>query len=266
MPPASAPDVLAAPRLAWDDFYARFAGRYRQDEHVSILGPPGTGKTILARELLELRECVIALAVKPEDKIVSSFAGYGYRIQETLEVPTAPDGAGRQVPAPGHRRIVLWPHAQKTGEGRWRTVAQLTAYQRHEILRALDYVRRTTRWALFADDANTLTEREPPALDLGADLKWLWRNGRSAKISLMMAGQRPSWIPRDAYSAPSHLFFFATRDKGDLERLADIGAGLDKRGLEAAIANLPRHEFLYLAPRDYPPTLYRSRVDLKGAR
>ena len=78
----------------------------------------------------------------------------------------------------------------------------------------------------------------------------------------MMAGQRPSWIPRDAYSAPSHLFFFATRDRGDLDRLSDIGAGLDSRELEHLIANLRRHEFLYLAPREYPPVLKVSKVEL----
>lgn len=255
-------DPVTAPRVSWDEFYEGFAERYEQDQHVSILGPPGTGKTLLARELLELRETVIALAIKPEDKIVDEFSDYGYKIQESLDIPTVEGPAGREVPHPAYRRIVLWPHSQRDPSGRWRTIGQLCAYQRKEIQKALTYVRRATRWTLFADDANTLTEAQPPALNLGAELKWLWRNGRSARISLMMAGQRPSWIPRDAYSAPSHLFFFATRDRGDLDRLSDIGAGLDSRELEHLIANLRRHEFLYLAPREYPPVLQVSKVEL----
>lgn len=260
------PHAADAEPLGWDDFYDRFAGLYRQGEHVTILGPPGTGKTVLARELLELRESVIALAIKPRDKIVESFAGYGYRVQESLDVPTVEDRGGGRVAHPDYRRIVLWPRSQRTEKGAWRSVEQLTVYQRQKVRAALDYARRTGNWTLFADDANTLTDAKPPALNLGAQLTWIWRNGRSQGTSLVMAGQRPSWVPREAYSSASHLFFFATRDRNDLERLADIGAGIDPRGLEHMISNLRRHTFLYVAPREFPPVMYVSKVELERSR
>lgn len=249
-------------RLAWPDFFDRFAAVYRQHEHVSILGPTQTGKTTLARELLELRECVIVLAVKPEDPTAEKFRDYGYRIQESLQVPTVEDAGGRKVPHPSYRRIIVWPRSERDESGGWRSIAQMTMYQRREVRRVLDYVRRSRRWTIFTDDVNTITDRETPAFNMGADLKWFWRNGSSAKMGVMSAGQRPSWIPREAYSSPNHLFFFSTRDGGDLERLSDIGAGIDTRQLEHVIANLRRHEFLYLAPREHPPTMIVSRVEL----
>lgn len=252
---------LGAIDVAWDEFLPWFLSSYRQDEHVSLLGPTKTGKTTLAREILEARECVIVIATKPEDPVVDKFQEYGYRIQETLDIPTVEtevDGETKRRPHRSYRRIVLWPRAERDRAGRWRNIDEMTAYQKAEITKAIEYARRSRRWTLFTDDVLSLAED----LRLGPDLKWYWRNGRSAGLTLVAASQRPAWVPREMYSAPEHLFFWQTRDKNDLERLADIGAGLDKKQLEAVITGLKRYEFLYLAPREHPPVLVKSKVDL----
>lgn len=248
--------------VPWAQFFPWFAGRYRQDQHVALIGPTQTGKTTIAREILEVRECVIAVAIKPEDKVAESFVEYGYRIQEQLDIPSVDGPDGRPVPHPAYRRIVLWPHAERDGDGRWRSIQQLTAYQRGVILRAINYVRRSRRWAMFTDDMNTLAED----MRLGPEMKWMLRNGASARMTLVAGGQRPAWLPREVYSSPEHLFFLATRDGDDLDRLADIGAGIDKRELEHEISNLKRHEFLYMAPRVHPPVFVKSRVEIGGSR
>ena len=253
--PQIEPTAVDVRDVAWDDFVAWWDRNYRQDEHVSILGPSGSGKTHLARELLEAREFVIAFASKPEDPLVDRFAEYGYRVQERLDIPTAESKTGQ--PVPFYRRIVLWPNLETDPEtGRRRSIPEMIPYQRARFREAFEYARANRRWTIFADDALYLADD----LDLDTQLKWFWRMGRSGKMTLMMASQRPAWLPREGYSSPEHLFFFATNDKDDLERLRDIGAGFDKRPLQAAIANLRRHEFLYLAPRRFPPLLIRSKV------
>lgn len=252
-------DTAQAQRVGWDEFRDWFLDVYKQDEHVSLLGPTNVGKTTLASEILEARECVIVIATKPEDPVVDRFQALGYKVQERLEVPSLEDKEGKRRPHPAYRRVVLWPREEQVpGENRWRTIEQMKAYQRREILRAFDYARRARRWTIFSDDAMYLAED----LQLGNELKWWWRQGRSAKLGLVAAAQRPAWVPRDMYSAPQHLFFWQTNDKNDLERLADIGAGLDRKELEGIVSRLPRHEFLYLRPRVYPPMLLRSKVEV----
>lgn len=142
------------------------------------------------------------------------------------------------------------------------TMDEFRDYQRAEVKRALNYVWRVRRWAVFADETTWLSETGEGGLGLGKDLNTLWYQGATAKISLIAATQRPSWIPRAAYSSPEHLFFFSTTDKADLDRLSDIGAGVDKRLLEDEITSLRRYEFLYFRPRERPPLLIRSRVEL----
>jgi len=252
----SEPDVQS---VGWDEFRDWFLTAYRQDEHVSLLGPNGVGKTTLAAEILEARECVIVLATKPEDPIVERFLELKYKVQERLDIPSVEDREGKRRPHPAYRRIVLWPREERIeGSERYRSTGQMKAYQRARILQAFEYARRSRRWTIFSDDAMYLVED----LQLGDELKWFWRQGRSAGLGLVAAAQRPAWVPRDMYSAPQHLFLWQTNDRNDLERLADIGGGLDRRMLEQIVSELPRHEFLYLRPRVYPPLLVRSKVEV----
>ncbi|MGH7189764.1 MAG: hypothetical protein ACRD2H_13945 [Terriglobales bacterium] len=252
---------LEVREVRWDEFYDWFVGFYRQNQHVTLIGPTQTGKTTIAREILEARECVIAIAIKPEDEVAESFVEYGYRIQEKRDIPTV-EKAGRPVPHPAYRRIVLWPRAEQDRDGRWRSIPQMTAYQRSVIMDAINYVRKARRWTLFTDDLNTLAED----LKLGPEVKWILRNGASAKISLVGAGQRPAWLPREAYSSPEHLFFLATNDADDLDRLSNIGAGVDKKELAHVISNLKLYETLYLAPRVHPPILIKTKVEIGRSR
>jgi len=254
-PPAAADEV------GWPEFRDWFHARWKQNEHVSILGVTQSGKTTLAGELLEARESVIVIATKPKDKVVDQFDRYGYRQQERLDVPTVENQSGRQIPHPAYRRITLWPKDRRDPMTRgWRSMRQMGAYQSARIREAMEYVSRAGNWTLFTDEVRYLAE----TCRLEPELKWLWQQSASSGISLMAATQRPSWVPRDMYSAPTHLFLFGTNDPDDLDRLRDIGGRVNRKQLEAEIETLQPHEWLYLAPHEHPPMMLRSKVNLKG--
>lgn len=207
-------------------------------------------------EVLEARDHILFLATKREDPLIAGLSARGYRISDDLDIRVR-DGKILD------RKFVFWPvRTTMDRYGRKMDMDQFREYQRRQVKRALNYVWHVRRWAVFADETVWLSEKGEGGLGLGSDLNTLWYQGATAKISLIAATQRPSWIPRAAYSSPEHIFFFRTNDKEDLDRLTDIGAGIDKRSLAAIITNLRRHEFLYLRPRETPPLLIRSRVDL----
>lgn len=228
---------------------------------MTILGPTQSGKTTLALEVLEARDHILFLATKREDPLIAGLAAQGYRISDRLDIRVRD---GKVI----DRKFVFWPVKTTVGDGaraRRMSMDEFREYQRREVKRALNYVWHTRRWAVFADETVWLSEKGEGGLGLGSDLNTLWYQGATARISLIAATQRPSWIPRAAYSSPEHLFFFSTSDAADLDRLSDIGAGVDKKSLEHLIVNLRRHEFLYFRPRERPPLLVRSKVELGRA-
>src|SRR5215831_7796852 len=81
-------NVKPAPRVPWDSWRAWFGGPdgWKQDEHISIIGPTGTGKTALAVDLLRIRSYRIFVMTKPaDDKLERAL-----NRQKYLKVPAFP--------------------------------------------------------------------------------------------------------------------------------------------------------------------------------
>jgi hypothetical protein len=243
-----------APFVEWSTFAPLFARRWRQGDHVTVLGPTGSGKTTLAVELLDAREHVLALITKPEDPIVDEFTAHGFRVSKDLDIRVT-DGTILD------RRFAFWPVKEGPRRGERYDLDGFRRYQRRAVLAALTYVWRTRRWCIFLDEGLWIASAKG-GLGLDDELDTLLYTGKTAGITVVVGGQRPAWLPRSCYSSADHLFFFATSDGADLERLADIGAGVDRHALEEEIVSLPPHDFAYLSARVRPPLLVRSRVEL----
>ncbi|MGY5107128.1 hypothetical protein, partial [Streptomyces sp. 900105245] len=71
-------DIAGVPLVPWESFVPRF--RWRQGEHVALIGPTGSGKTHAAFWLLPMRDYVCILATKPKDESLDRFGKKnGYR-------------------------------------------------------------------------------------------------------------------------------------------------------------------------------------------
>ena len=198
------------------------------------------------------------LATKRADSLIAGLSESGYRVSDDLDIRRTADGQIHRE----DRKFVFWPVRTTVGRAeRHMDMREFRAYQEREIRRALNYVWRTLGWAVYADETLWLSEKGEGGLGLGPELNTIWHQGRSAGISLIASSQRPSWLPRAAYSAPRHLFFFQTSDKEDRKRLTDIGGAIDADTVGRVISTLGRYEFLYIRPRDNPPILLRSKVD-----
>jgi hypothetical protein len=88
------------------------------------------------------------------------------------------------------------------------------ASQAEAVRRALDYLYAVGRWTVVIDEALYVAKN----LRLAEELEVVWHEGQSSRLSLVACSQRPSWLPKSAYSAPTYLVMFGTNDPEDLKR------------------------------------------------
>jgi hypothetical protein len=225
-----------------------FAGAYEQGEHVSLVGPTGTGKSVTgieicrvigARKAADRRPArVIVLADKPrDDTIMRLHTKYGWPIIK--EWP----------PAYGQEHAIIWP----------RTADENT--QRAIFRPVLAAVYQEGGQAVYIDEAAYFSDSPPDGLGLRGQLGKFWRAARSNKAAVIAGTQRPCSVPRLMWSEPSWVFIFAVEDEEDLKRVAQLSG--QNLAVWSTVPHLGGHEFLCIQrQRGGSRGLFISRVDL----
>ena len=210
--------------IEWDEFIDSM--RWKQGEHVSLIGPTGAGKTTLALELLPKRRYVVVLGTKPKDSTLSKLKGQGY---ETVR--KWPEHVSTEI----HPRMVLWPTFSRPGDAK---------KQQREIGKALSEIFAQGGWTVFADELRYISQ----TLKLGGMLELIWQQGRSLGVSLVGGTQRPAHVPLMLYDQATHLFFWRDNDEANLKRIGGLGH-IDSKLIRETVGNLPKHSTLYLNTR-----------------
>lgn len=213
--------------------FLRTRFRYAPGEHVTIIGPTGSGKTWLAYQLLESvakpKLPGLVLVMKPVDATVTQWTRRVHFRRVRSWPPTPSIWWSRRPPG-----WVLWPKHTFDPD---RDDALLYAQFRKAIL---DSYKRGNR-ILFADEAYGLSSE----LDLDREMITVWSRGRSMGTGMWAATQKPTHIPLHAYNQAHHLFLFRDPDKRARERYAEI-SGVDPQLVRDTVLGLRRHECLYI--------------------
>lgn len=229
---------MLADKISWSDFLdKRFY--WEQGEHVSLIGPTGGGKTTLGLSLLHRRKLVCIIATKPRDDTVTGFMSKNRDYRKISHW-----GQRHEL----DKRVVLWPPYTDSEP------KAIMAKQRSTVNEALGSMFRTGKWCVFADEVRYLTNNL--ALKEWADLYWL--QGRSIKLSIVAATQRPAWVPLEMYSQATHLFFWKDNDERNLKRIAGLGS-MNPRDVAKEVRSLDRHEVLYINTRS--DDMLRTRME-----
>lgn len=219
--------------------------KYETGQHVSFLGPTGSGKTTLAYQLLKVTATPqrpgVVLVMKPRDSTVEKFSkSSGFRIVKSWPPPVSVF-APRKPPG-----FVLWPshtfdlHTDR--EHHYRTFA-----------RALNQLYAKGDNIVFADEVYSLVNELPPpdrthpAID--DLLVRTWSKGRSMSSGLWGATQRPAWVPQWMYSEVQHIFLARTPDERAQKRFDEI-SGIDGSLVRRVVGRLPRFHWLYIRQED----------------
>lgn len=219
----------------------RLGREWKQGEHVLISGPTGSGKTVLARQVIQQRIIrgghVIVFCMKPKEDqtITDEYAGFD-RWKRWHRRPKSYEN-----------KILLWPDVKKA-KGNKDAILEI---QRKVFEPAFDGINDAGHWTVQIDEG--LYTVSPDFLNMGGDLAMAHSIGRSGRLTMVDLTQRPSHLPLILYGSAAHAFVGRTRELSDQKRLAELGSKEGSRALAGRIADQERHDFLWIpvAP-DWP--------------
>ncbi len=219
-----------------EEFFAE-CWDYEAGEHVTVLGPTGSGKTFLTQELIDHTAVpelpAVVLVMKPRDATVTRWN----KTAKFTVVRNWPPGVSPWKPKKPRGWILQPRHSFDPDRDE----------EQHRIIfrRAiLDSYRKGNR-ILFADELFSLCKE----LGLEKELVTIWSKGRSMGCGLWGGTQKPTHVPLWAYSMAEHLFLANDPDKRARDRFGEIG-GVDPKLVERVVLSLEKYEWLYIRRRD----------------
>lgn len=219
-------EAFVAEFMDWDSFQSYWPSIFKQGEHVTIIGPTGSGKTLLGAELVKPRKWVVAAGIKAHDKSMERLQRAGWQ-----RVGKWKDKGS------GNTRVLLWPKKAK--------IHEVKGIHRRVFAEMLGDVWTKGGWCVWTDELRYMTDlirlKEPYVL--------MYVTARSNNVSLVSSAQRPSHVPLEAYSQAQHLFLFRTGDERDLVRMGGLN-GVNAREVARIVAQLPKHHFLHVNLND----------------
>jgi hypothetical protein len=218
-----------------DQWLELFKSSWFQGEHVVILGPTGTGKTYFAQPIVDQRDYVAVLAVKPKDETLERFKNgykYGYKRYKVIR---------KWPPDYGTNRFIYW----EKPKGLHRLREQAT-----KLHTALNEMYREGGWCIYVDEGGYIAG----VLGLGQAIGVLLNQGRSSGISVVLCVTRPTSVvarvPKEAFSQPRHKLIFKYENRDELKAAAQV-ADIDVKKLEGLMGQLETYH-----PKGYTDFVY----------
>lgn len=237
--------------VSWQQFERIFAKNHKQGEHVSIVGPTGSGKTVVMLSLCKIiakrktrnnrPASVVVLPTKPQDETVTSMVGDWPIVK-------------KWPPAYGQEHCIVWP--RPGGD-----VDTIAKRQRAVIRPLLNAIYHEGGQTVGIDEAGYFEDPLPDGLGLSTKMKHFWTSARSLQLTLIAGTQRPRFVTRSMWSEPSWVFIFKPEDEDDLLRVAQL-SGARREVMELA-GDLDGHEFLCVRRKrgEGVRKLYISKVE-----
>jgi energy-coupling factor transporter ATP-binding protein EcfA2 len=210
----------------------RLGATWRQGGHVLITGGTGSGKTLLARQVIEQRiirdgyVVVFVCKLQPDETIRENYKGFTRW------------KTWKRRPGIHEQKILFWPAVEGL------PATEAVEVFRREFRRALDEISRVGKWCVVIDEG--LFVSSSAYLGLSDQLGMMYQLMRSAKGTMVTLAQRPAHLPVAIYANIEHAFVGRASELPDLKRLADLDGPQSSRELQRIIASNGRHDFTWI--------------------
>lgn len=210
----------------------KLATTWKQGEHLLITGGTGSGKTVLARFLDEIRlrnggaVVVFVAKMQPDKTITEMYRGWT-RWKTWKDKPNVTED-----------RILFWPDVKGMN------ATQAAAHMRKEMKHALEQISKTGKWTVHLDEGLFTTSAQ--GLNLGALVSTMFQLFRSSKGTLIILAQRPALLPLSIYANIDHAFIGRANEPADLKRLANMDATIPAKEMQALIRKNTKHDFIWV--------------------
>ncbi len=243
-----------------DEFFDAFAGAWGSQQHVSMIGPTGRGKSTVAKGILARRPGrQIILAPKGADP---TLAGFGKQVKSwppgifvdkrpnegapIWDQSHFPKGFRKLKDHERKQRILRLEPPLKSEED----METMTAHFRRAIVDSW----RDGVHTLYIDELGVAAAE----MHLARLINLVMITGRSRGTTILSAVQAPRYVPRSTYDQAQHVLLWRQRDKEGVKRISEI-SGVDTDEVKGAVVDLDYHEFLWVdAVKD---NLTRVRAD-----
>lgn len=214
---------------------ARLSTMWNQGDHVLVTGGTGSGKTLLARQLDEIRiqrggsVIVFVCKLQPDDTINEHYSKANGWVRWTT---------WKNKPNIAENKVLFWPKV----EGMSPTDA--TALMKKEFTHALEMIGKKGKWTVHLDEGLFITS--PAYLNLGPVVGMMYALMRSSRGTMICLAQRPSHLPVSIYANLSHAFVGRASEANDLKRLADMDSTMSSKDLQRMINQNGKHDFIWI--------------------
>ena len=220
------------PFQPWGEFVRWFSELWEAGEHVALVGMTGSGKTVLARHLIELRDFVVVFGTKARDEsLYDPLQRAGFVVKRKW--------TPWEWEQTRERFVIFAPELELSDDPGPRETLQAQAKQSEAFRAALVQIFKAGGWCCYFDEVRYLADD----LNLSRELNLLWLQGRSLGVTMVAATQRPRAVPLNTFEQAVWTFLFRVSDRDDRRRASEYMGGLAPIIFDTAGA-LPRHEFV----------------------
>lgn len=213
MPPRSVAQFEDGPEepiiLSWDAFKDEFLALHKQGEHVAIVGPNGSGKTVMGLELCKL------IGSRPaKDKRPSRVTVLQYKPRDDTVKMVIPDWPVIKSWPPhyGQEHVIVWPKSSKP--------SQSSRLERAVFAPLLDEIYTEGGQTIYVPEAAYFERAQPHGLGLGAMMEKIWSTARSLKVTMVSDTQRPRHVTLLMWTEPVWVVIYRVEYDEDLKLLA----------------------------------------------